>query len=135
METMIRRLFKVLALLFVSTMALEQENGSPVASVPPCTLHPVNGRLCVSEGVLLGFLLQRVAPKLPNGANADSEVILHVAVAKNGKPVKIAVVSGDPMLARSAVRAVRRWLFMPYIYYGEYVEMESDVHVRFAASK
>lgn len=131
---MIRRLFIVLALLFVSTVALEQETGSPDATVPPCTLHPVNGRLCVSEGVFLGFLVRRVAPKLPKGANADSEVILHVTVAKNGRPVKIAVVSGDSMLAPSAALAVRHWLFRPYIYYGDYVEMESDVHVRFTAS-
>jgi hypothetical protein len=128
------RLFVLLALLLVSTIALEQKNGSPVAPAPPCTVHPVNGRLCVSEGVFLGFLLRRVAPKLPNGANGDSEVILHVTVSKNGKPAKIEVISGDPILARSAVHAVRQWLFMPYIYYGKYVEMESDVHVRFPAS-
>ncbi|MGA3107809.1 MAG: energy transducer TonB [Terriglobales bacterium] len=131
---MIRRLFVVFALLFVSTIALEQETGSPDTRVAPCALHPVNGRLCVSEGVLLGFLLRRVAPKLPIGANPDGEVILHVAVAKNGKPLKIAVISGDPMLAHSAVQAVRRWLFMPYTYRGKDVEMESDVHVRFATS-
>ena len=131
---MIRRLFIVLVLLFASTMALEQETGSPDASAAPCTLHPVDGRLCVREGTLLGFLLRRVAPKFPIGANADSEVILHVTFARNGRPLTIAVISGDPMLARSAVHAVRRWLFMPYTYNGKDVEMESDVHIRFATS-
>jgi TonB family protein len=63
--------------------------------------------------------------------NANSEVVLHLVIGKNGRPARISVISGDPALTRSVVRAVRKWLFKPYIYNGEYFEMESDVHLRF----
>ena len=119
-------------------MALGQESRSPQTAerVPPCTLHPVNGRVCVSEGVLRGFLMRFVAPKLPEGATENGEVVLHVIVPRTGgKPLKISAVSGDPALTRSAVRAVRDWVFMAYPYKDKYVEMEGDVHIRFKASE
>lgn len=131
---MTRALSRVAVLLFAAMMAFGQESRSPQTTerVPPCTLHPVNGRICVSEGVLRGFLMRFVAPKMPAGANENGEVVLHVIVPRTGgKPVKISVVSGDPALTRLAVRAVRDWVFMAYRYENKYVEMESDVHVRF----
>jgi TonB family protein len=97
----------------------------------PCNLHPVNGRICVSEKILHDLLVQRVAPKLPDTPNANGEVALHLVVAKNGRPARISVISGDPALTHSAVRAVKQWLFKPYIYNGEYVEMESDLYLHF----
>jgi len=114
-------------------MALEQEMRSTETTdhEAPCASHPVNGRICVSEKILYGFRLRRVSPKVTDTPNANGEVVLHLIVAKNGKPGRISLISGDPSLARSSVRAVKQWLFKPYIYNGEYVEMESDIHLRF----
>jgi TonB family protein len=125
--------FIVLLSLFASVVALGQETRSAETTEreSPCTLHPVNGRICVSEKILYGFLVRRVAPKFPDAANANGEVVLHLVVAKNGKPARISVISGNSALARFAVRAVKQWLFKPYIYNGQVVEMESDVHLRF----
>jgi TonB family protein len=130
---MARVLFIVLLLLFCSAIVLEPETRSTETTdhESPCTLHPVNGRICVSEKILYGFRVRRVAPKVPDKANATGEVVLHLIVAKNGKPERVSLISGDPALGRSAVRAVKQWLFKPYIYNGEYVEMESDIHIRF----
>lgn len=106
------------------------------ARPPVCTLHPVNGRVCVSEGVLRGFLMRFVAPELLKGANENGDVLLHLIVPQTGgKAVKISAVCGDPALTRSVVRAVRDWVFMPYPYKDKYVEMEGDVHIRFKSSK
>jgi outer membrane biosynthesis protein TonB len=86
--------------------------------------------------VLRGLLIRYVAPKLPQGANENGEVVLHVIVPRTGgKPTKISAVSGDPALIRSAVLAVRGWIFMPFLYQGENVGMESDVHIRFKAAQ
>jgi outer membrane biosynthesis protein TonB len=128
-----RLLFIVLLLLFNSTMALEQETTSATTErESPCTLHPVRGRICVNEKVLYGFLVKRVAPNLPDAANVNSEVVLHLIVSKNGgKPARISVISGDPALARLTVRAVKQWIFKPYIYNGQCVAMESNIHLRF----
>lgn len=115
-------------LIFASTIALGQETHTP----DPCFSRLVNGRVCLNEGTFRGFLMQYVAPKLPEGANENSEVVLHVLVPKTGgKPTEISLVSGDPTLARSAIRAVRNWIFMAYLYNGEPVGMEGDLRVRF----
>jgi hypothetical protein len=135
---MLRALTTPVLFLFVSTLALGQENRSPqtVEHVRPCTLHPVNGRDCLSEGVLRGLLARYVPPKLPQGANENGEVVLHVIVPRTGgKPTKISAISGDPALTRPAVRAVGDWVFMAYVYKGENVEMEGDLHIRFKAAE
>ena len=124
--------------LFASTSALGQENRLPQAAehVRPCTLHPVNGRVCLSEGVLRGFLMRYVPPKLPQGANETGDVALHVIVPRTGgRPTTISAISGDPALTRSAVRAVRDWVFMGYVYKGEPIEMEGDLHIHFKAAE
>jgi hypothetical protein len=129
-----RVLFIALLSLFNSTMALGQETRSArtTEGESPCALHPVNGRICVSEEILYRFLVKRVAPKLPDAANGNSEMVLHLIVGKyGGKPARIAVISEHSAVARSVVRAVKQWIFKPYIYNGEYVEMESDIHIRF----
>jgi outer membrane biosynthesis protein TonB len=75
-------------------------------------------------------------PKLPEGADENGEVLLHVIVpSTGGKPAKISVLPGDPALARSAIRAVRDWTFMAYIYKGEPVGMEGDLHIPFRQPK
>jgi Gram-negative bacterial TonB protein C-terminal len=101
----------------------------------PCTSPPVNGRICVSEEILNRFLVTRVAPQNLNAAKPESEVVLHVIVGKDGRAEKVSLISGDSSVARSAISAVKKWLFKPYIYNGEYVEMESDLHLHFPVSK
>ena len=104
--------------------------------VRPCTLHPVNGRICLSEGVLRGLLIRYVPPKLPQGADENGEVLLHVIVPRTGgKPAKSSAISGDPVLMRSAVRAVREWVFLSYRYEGKEVQMEGDLHIRFKTAQ
>ena len=81
------------------------------------------------------MLLRLVRPKLPKGANENGEVVLHVIIPRTGgKPAKIAAVSGDPVLTRSAVRAVRNWAFIAPTYKGDLVEVEGDLHIRFEAT-
>jgi len=76
-------------------MTLEQESHSPQTTdgVRPCALHPVNGRMCVSEQMLRGLLIRHVAPEVPEGANENGEVVLHVMIpATGGSATKISAV-------------------------------------------
>ncbi len=135
---MMRSTCTVLLFLLTSTLAFGQESRSPQTAerVRPCTLHPVNGRVCLSEGVLRGFLMRYVPPKLPEGVHENGDVLLHVIVPPTGgRPARVSVVSGNPVLARSAVRAVRDWVFMAYAYEDTHLAMEGDLHVRFKPAK
>ena len=134
---MLRLPFMLLLLLCSPTMSLARENPSPqrIERELPCTSHPVSGRICLNEEILDRFLVRRVPPKPADTASAHGEVILRLIVGRDGKPVRIFVVSGKPALTRSAVRAVKQWLFKPYIYNGEYIEMEGRIHLQFPDSK
>ena len=55
--------------------------------------------------------------------------------ASGGKAGTISVVSGDPMLARSAIRAVGDWIFMAYEYKHGHVAIEGDLHISFKAAE
>lgn len=135
---MIRTLSTIALMLFALASVLGQESGVPQTTnrVRPCAVPPVKGRMCLSEEQLRRMLLRLVRPKLPEGANENGEVVLHVIVPrKGGRPAKISVVSGDPVLTRSAVRAVRDWVFIAYTYEGKLVEVEGDLHIGFEATR
>jgi hypothetical protein len=135
---MFRALCGPVLILLVSTLTVAQNNPSSKSTqrVLPCTLHPVNGRVCLSEGALRGLLIHYVAPRLPQGADENGQVVLHVIIPRTGgKPTKISVLAGDPVLARLAVRAVQEWSFMAYVYQGEDVGMEGDLRIRFNTAK
>ena len=103
---MIRALFSVVLWLFASTTTLGQSSPSPQTtdSVRPCALHLVNGRICVTEEVLRDRVAH-VAPKLPEGANENGEVVLHVIIPATGeRATKVSVVSGDPPLTGAAIQ-------------------------------
>lgn len=122
----------VVLLLFASTMTLAQ-GLETTRNERPCALHPVNGRMCVNEAILRSLLLKYVPPKFPKDAAENGDVVLHVIIPPTGgKATKIAMVSGDPALGRSAVRAVREWAFMAYVYKRNPVEVEGDLHISFS---
>lgn len=133
-----RALLITLWLLCSLVMTLGQESHSPQTTerVRPCALHPVNGRMCVNEETLRGLLIRYVAPKLPEGANENGEVVLHVMIpATGGNATNISPVSGDTALRRSAVRAVRDWVFTAYQYKHGHVAIEGDLHIHFKTAQ
>jgi hypothetical protein len=135
---MIRASSPMVLLLLAVILASGQDGGSPqnAERARPCAVHPVKGRMCPTERVLRDLLAHYVPPKLPDGADENSEVLLHVIVPRTGgTPAKTLAISGNPALMRSAIRAVHGWIFFPYVYQGEAVEMEGDLHIRFKTAK
>jgi outer membrane biosynthesis protein TonB len=57
--------------------------------------------------------------------------VLQVIVGKNGPVKDIRALSGHPLLAEAAERAVWQWRFRPYRILGEAVETDAQVTVNF----
>ncbi|HZP18508.1 MAG TPA: TonB family protein, partial [Terriglobales bacterium] len=92
------------------------------------------GSLRVSQGVSQGLLLKKVPPRYPPAAlqmRKEGTVELQAAVGKDGSITSVQVLSGDPMLARSAVDAVRQWKYRPYLLNGEPVEIQTQITINF----
>jgi protein TonB len=81
------------------------------------------------------YLLQQVEPEYPEAARQQriqGPVVLNVLVGTSGAVRELAVVSGDPLLAKAATDAVRQWRFNPHQLKGKAVEFETRITVNFA---
>ena len=91
-------------------------------------------RVRVSQGVSAGLLVHQVKPNYPplaRQARIQGAVVLQAVIAKDGTIQNLHVVSGHPMLAPSALDAVRQWRYKPYFLNGEPVEVETQIIVNF----
>jgi periplasmic protein TonB len=91
-------------------------------------------RVRVSAGVTSGLLVRRVQPNYPplaRQARIQGTVVLHAVISKDGSIENLTLVSGHPMLAPSAIEAVKQWKYKPYLLNGEPVEVDTEVQVNF----
>jgi TonB family protein len=97
---------------------------------PPQPARPV----IVSAGVEEARLVTRIEPIYPPGAIAlhlSGTVRLRAIISEDGAVSRLDVVSGNPILARSAVAAVGQWRYHPTMLGGKAVEVETDITVIF----
>ena len=81
------------------------------------------------------LLTKKIQPQYPREAREkkiEGTVRLHVIISKEGKVQQLEAVSGDPILAKSAVEAVRKWEYKPVLLNGEPVEVDTTVDVIFS---
>ena len=77
-----------------------------------------------------------VYPDMANRLGITGVVVLKVQVNAHGKPTKVSIISGHPMLAAAAQSAVLNgWRFSPATLGGNPVESESEVKINFRASR
>jgi periplasmic protein TonB len=88
----------------------------------------------VSEGVMEGLVLKRVPPRYPTQAlqmRIQGRVELQATISKAGDITNLKAISGDGLLARAALEAVKQWKYKPYYLNGEPVEIQSQILVNF----
>jgi len=96
--------------------------------------RPAPGSLRISQGVSQGLVVKKVAPVYSQTAlqlHKQGAVELMATVSKEGSVSSVRVLSGDVMLANSAVEAVKQWKYRPYLLNGEPVEIETQITVNF----
>ena len=114
-----------------------QDQSSPPAAPQASSEAEAPARAHISSGVASGLLIRKVAPKYPKKARHDhiqGQVILRATITKGGDIGNLTVVSGDPLLAKAAVDAVKQWKYRPYFLKGNPVEVETQVIVNFTLS-
>ena len=105
-----------------------------LTSTPARVPKPATETLKVSQGVSQGLLVKRVQPIYPPQAlqmRVQGAVVLDATIGKDGSIVSVKQVSGEPILARAAVDAVKQWKYKPYYLNGEPVEITTQVTVNF----
>jgi periplasmic protein TonB len=110
----------------------QNKPAQPPAEVPS---PPKIGRIRVSSKVAKSMLKHKVTPIYPQAARdqrLQGTVHLHVIISTDGKVEQLEVVSGDEILAKAAVEAVRKWEYRPTLLNGEPVEVDTTVNVVFS---
>jgi TonB family protein len=96
------------------------------------TAPPV--RIRIGGNVASAKLRHKVDPVYPleaQAAHIKGTVRLHVVLGVDGTPMSLEVVSGHPVLANSAVEAVRQWQYAPTTLNGAPVEVDTLIDVEF----
>jgi periplasmic protein TonB len=84
-----------------------------------------------------GNIIYRVQPAYPpiaRQARVQGTVELRAIISKAGTIENLIVVSGHPMLVKSAIDAVRQWRYRPYRLNNEPLEVETEITVNFVLS-
>jgi protein TonB len=108
-----------------------------IASAGASPARPSLATLKISQGVSQGLLIKRVQPKYPPAAlavHAQGLVLIEAIINKEGVVTNPKVISGDPVLARAALDAVRQWRYKPYYLDREPVEIQTQITINFKAN-
>jgi protein TonB len=90
------------------------------------------------QGVTQGLLIKKVRPKYPKEAlkkYVQGSVVLQALISKTGEVTDLHVISGDELLVPSALKAVKRWKYKPYILEGQAVQVETEITVNYTLSQ
>jgi TonB family protein len=95
----------------------------------------VSDRVRLSQRTLSSLLANGVLPSYPVDAQSkevQGMVVLMLHIEKDGRVSSVAVVSGDSLLAPSAVEAAKRLRFRPYYLDGAAVPTEGQITYLYA---
>ncbi len=90
--------------------------------------------LRISQGVSEGLILKRVQPIYPAQSRqmrVEGKVELQANISRSGGITGVKQLSGDPVLGRAAIDAVRQWKYKPYFLNGEPIEIQTQITVIF----
>jgi protein TonB len=100
---------------------------------PPAPEKPARP-VKVSQGVMAASLLNQVQPAytpVERTMRLSGEVLLRAIIGKDGSVRELQVVSGNALLAQTAMAAVRQWRYRPTLLNGEAVDVDTLVSVKF----
>ena len=70
-------------------------------------------------------------PAMARDAHVGGAVRLRAIIGKDGAVHSLTLVGGHPLLAKSAMDAVRQWKYRPYLLNGQPVEVQTEITVQF----
>jgi len=121
------------AAIATDTNKTEAQNDAPSEVQRGSTSEPA-GIVELAPDVAEGSLLQRVEPEYPEEARQQriqGAVVLEVRIGRDGAIEEVNLVSGQPLLAKAAIAAVKQWRFKPRLENGQPVGMQTRVTLNF----
>jgi TonB family protein len=115
----------------VVVAAAEVPSNLPGLTSAPVSLPKLEARV---SDITQATLIHKVDPTYPPQARTQrlaGSVVLDTTIAENGSVHDITVVSGPPLLAEAATRAVRQWRYSPLLLNGTPIAVQKRITVVF----
>ena len=77
------------------------------------------------------FQPKPVYPPLAIQARVQGTVLLEAIIGRDGRVENLRVLSGHPLLIRSALEMVRTWRYQPTLLNGDPVDVQTEISVIF----
>ena len=109
-------------------------DGRPIEIAPPVQPPTQTKTLRRGEQVMEAMLVDRVKPDYPRIAQTmrlSGTVVLRAKIGTDGEVHELETVSGHPILADAARKAVMQWRYRPTMLNGQAVEVETQITVTF----
>lgn len=121
-------------LLETASNANDKTISGIVSAAPTNVPRPAPQTFKVSQGVSQGLLIKKVAPVYPQQAlqmRIQGAVEILANIGKDGSITKVKLLSGDAILARAAMDAVKQWKYKAYYLDGQPVDFQTQITVNF----
>jgi TonB family protein len=121
----------------VAASSREMTNATGTAtpeSAPVQTVAPPPRAIRISGAVAEGNILQKVQPIYPPDAKAQGisgTVVLQAVIGEDGTVHSLTAVSGNDLLKKAALEAVRQWTYRPYLLNGNPVAVDTVININF----
>lgn len=105
-----------------------------LVDVPTAVPHTAPQTLKVSQGVSQGLLVKKVPPVYPAQAQQmkiQGAVQIAATIGKDGNITNLKLLSGDAILGRAAIDAVKQWKYKPYYLDGQAVDIQTQITINF----
>lgn len=106
----------------------------PIQPVRPPQERPIWKDQLVQEALLVNRV-EPAYPELARQMRIEGTVRLQAVIGRDGAVQSLEILSGQPMLAKAAVAAVREWRYRPTLLRGEPVEVETFITVIFTLTR
>ncbi len=120
-----------------SALALSVHVDALAAGDDKSTSQP-NGPVTVSPDKMAAQILSKTNPVYPvdaKRARIQGTVKLEAVISKTGEVDQLKVASGPSALQQSALDAVRKWTYKPFLVNGEPVEVKTTINVTYSLQK
>jgi periplasmic protein TonB len=106
---------------------------------PPIVIRPKPSKpLRVSSGVAEGHILapiQPVYPAIAKNARIQGTVVIEAIISRQGLIEQAHVISGQPILAQAALRALTQARYRPFKLNGDSVDVETTINFNFVLDR
>jgi protein TonB len=128
-------LLSVVTLLTTSVICSAQDaNGGKADSAQSSPKVDLPPRVQLSKDDARPLLIKSLKPDYPPLAprvGIQGDVVMKALVDKDGNVEDVIYISGHPMLAPAALRAVKQWKYKPYVADGKPQPFETQITMNF----